>query len=147
MDAYKVLNVPQGASPSEIKKAYIKLALLYHPDKNKDAEAHRHFVRVNEAYNILSSSRFQSIMKKLDIDMHIDMHTVNEIEEILNDLMGFDSPFKDTVQYSKKDDKILVEIPFQYCTIKRNMNSHLPSSSDANTQPQSPKKYIISFTI
>lgn len=54
-DYYKILGVPKNASESEIKSAYRKLALKYHPDRNqgnKDAEAK--FKEVNGAYQVLS---------------------------------------------------------------------------------------------
>ncbi|KAF9114768.1 hypothetical protein BGX27_009889 [Mortierella sp. AM989] len=54
-DYYKVLGVSKDASDSEIKKAYRKQALLYHPDKNDgDAVAEAKFKDVGEAYSILS---------------------------------------------------------------------------------------------
>ena len=55
MDYYKILGVSRSASAEEIKKAYRKLALKYHPDQNngdKDAEAR--FKEINEAYAVLS---------------------------------------------------------------------------------------------
>ena len=56
-DYYKILGVARGASPEEIKKAYRKLALQYHPDRNKgDAQAEEHFKDLNEAYAVLSDA-------------------------------------------------------------------------------------------
>ncbi|NTU93682.1 MAG: molecular chaperone DnaJ [Chlorobiaceae bacterium] len=55
-DYYEVLGVSRSADKDEIKKAYRKLALKYHPDKNPDnAEAEEHFKEVNEAYEVLSN--------------------------------------------------------------------------------------------
>lgn len=55
-DYYKVLGVNKNASKDDIKKAYRKLALKYHPDKNKgDKEAEEKFKKINEAYAVLSS--------------------------------------------------------------------------------------------
>lgn len=54
-DYYKVLGVPRTATPEEIRKAYRKLALKYHPDKTKgDKAAEEKFKDVNEANEVLS---------------------------------------------------------------------------------------------
>jgi len=53
-DAYKVLGMGRDASADELKKAYRRLAMKYHPDRNPDdAEAEKTFKEVNEAYDIL----------------------------------------------------------------------------------------------
>lgn len=54
-DYYEVLGIKKGASESEIKSAFRKKAMQYHPDKNPgDKEAEEKFKEVNEAYSILS---------------------------------------------------------------------------------------------
>ena len=54
---YKTLEINEGASESEIKKAYRKLARQYHPDVNKDASAEDKFKEINSAYEILSDKQ------------------------------------------------------------------------------------------
>ncbi|BHH83157.1 DnaJ C-terminal domain-containing protein [Desulforhopalus sp. 52FAK] len=57
MDYYKVLGVDKSSSQTEIKKAYRKLALKYHPDKNKgDKSSEAKFKEISEAYAVLSDS-------------------------------------------------------------------------------------------
>lgn len=53
-DYYEVLGVDKKASPEEIKKAFRKLALKYHPDKGGDKESEAKFKEINEAYQVLS---------------------------------------------------------------------------------------------
>ena len=53
-DYYDVLGVAKSASPDEIKKAYRKLALEFHPDRNKSKEADAKFKEATKAYEVLS---------------------------------------------------------------------------------------------
>ncbi|NIL97249.1 MAG: DnaJ domain-containing protein, partial [Planctomycetales bacterium] len=53
-DYYEVLGVPHDADTEAIKTAYRKLALKYHPDRNKDAGATQHFKEITEAFAVLS---------------------------------------------------------------------------------------------
>ncbi|KAG0567374.1 hypothetical protein M758_7G147800 [Ceratodon purpureus] len=52
-DCYDLLGVPTSATPSDIKKAYYKLSLKYHPDKNPDPDTKLKFQKIATAYEIL----------------------------------------------------------------------------------------------
>lgn len=67
-DYYKILNISKTSSDEEIKKAYRKLALKYHPDKNKEASAEEKFKEVAEAYEILSDPKKKDIYDKYGED-------------------------------------------------------------------------------
>jgi len=57
-DYYQVLGLSKGATKEEIKKAYRKLAVKYHPDKNPDnSDAEKKFKEISEAYEVLSDEK------------------------------------------------------------------------------------------
>jgi curved DNA-binding protein len=56
-DYYEVLGLKKGATAAEIKSAYRKMALKYHPDHNKEKNAETNFKEINEAYQVLSDDK------------------------------------------------------------------------------------------
>jgi len=88
-DYYKILGVSKDASPEDIKKAFRKLAIKYHPDKNKgDKKAEEKFKDINEAYAVLSdpekkkqydtfgSSEFHKHFSQEDIFRDFDLSSI-----------------------------------------------------------------------
>ncbi|QJR44021.1 molecular chaperone DnaJ [Mycoplasma miroungirhinis] len=55
-DYYEILGISKNATEKDIKSAYRKLAMKYHPDRNKEADAEEKFKEVSEAYEVLSSA-------------------------------------------------------------------------------------------
>ena len=61
-DYYEVLGLSKGALEKDIKKAYRRLAMKYHPDRNPgDAEAEEQFKEAKEAYEVLSDGQKRSL--------------------------------------------------------------------------------------
>src|SRR5437763_16702193 len=60
-DYYEILGVTRSASDDDIKKAYRKLALQFHPDRNKAPEATERFKEATEAYQVLSDTEKRSM--------------------------------------------------------------------------------------
>ena len=64
-DYYSILGIPPSASETEIKRAFRRLAVIYHPDKNSAAEAKPIFQEINEAYDVLGDRE-----KRASYDAH-----------------------------------------------------------------------------
>ncbi|CAG07846.1 unnamed protein product [Tetraodon nigroviridis] len=64
-DYYKTLGIPKGANEEEVKKAYRRMALRFHPDKNKDADAEEKFKEIAEAYEVLSDPKKRAVYDQL----------------------------------------------------------------------------------
>jgi molecular chaperone DnaJ len=90
-DYYEVLGVRRDASKDEIKDAYRKLALQYHPDRNKSPEAEEKFKEISEAYAVLSDDE-----KRQQYDMlgHAGFDQRYTSEDIFRGT-DFDSIFRD----------------------------------------------------
>ena len=54
---YKTLGLPPGADQAAIRKAFRRLAMRYHPDKNPSASAKAKFIMITEAYEILTGKK------------------------------------------------------------------------------------------
>ena len=61
-DYYEVLGVDRKASDDDIKRAFKRLAIKYHPDRNKDPDAGEKFQEINEAYQVLSDPAKRHMM-------------------------------------------------------------------------------------
>jgi DnaJ-class molecular chaperone len=90
-DFYSILGVQENANTEEIKKAYRKLSLIYHPDRNQgDVEKTKMFQKINEAYETLSDSEKKNVydMRNTNPFMRMNSMNGNSEEMDINDLFA-----------------------------------------------------------
>jgi molecular chaperone DnaJ len=88
-DFYKILGINKNASQDEIKKSYKKLALKYHPDRNKEEDAELRFKEITEAYETLSDktkrAHYDAFGSKAQHNSDIFSHFHNNFGDIFGD--------------------------------------------------------------
>lgn len=113
-DYYQILGVDRNATPKQIKESYRKLALQFHPDRNRDASAAIRMKEINEAYAVLSDSgkrgeydtlrrnfgssahsQFRRNYTEQDIFRHSDIRQVYEEIGRMFGVRGFDEIFRE----------------------------------------------------
>jgi len=95
-DYYEVLGVSKTFSPNEIKSQYRKLALKFHPDRNKTTEAAEHFKEISEAYAVLSDPEKRKLYDQYGHSGVDGKYSTEDIfrgasssfDDILSDLFG-----------------------------------------------------------
>jgi molecular chaperone DnaJ len=107
LDYYEILGIPREASTDQIKSAYRKLALKYHPDRNPENkhEAEERFRQATEAYSVLSDAQKRQIYDRFG---HAGLNNrgfeptdfnasiFEDFRDIFGDLFGFDEVFGGT---------------------------------------------------
>jgi len=94
-DYYRILGVPRDASDDDIRKAYRKLAMEYHPDRNSGKEdwANEKFKEINEAYGVLGNPEKRSQYDRFgtvgDVsDIFSNQATQSTFEDLMRDFGG-----------------------------------------------------------
>lgn len=94
-DLYSVLGVSRTSSNAEIKKAYKKLAMQWHPDKTDSSDASDRFIKINQAYEVLSDpekkqryDRFGTVddIREQSYQHHAHAHFDDFVNFIMNNL-------------------------------------------------------------
>jgi len=89
-DYYNILGVSREATNKEIKKAFRKLALEFHPDINNNDNAHEVFIEINEAYLLLSDKVAREKYNKEYDKYRINLETVSENQDNKSDSSIFE---------------------------------------------------------
>lgn len=93
-DYYEILGISKDASKGSVKKAYRKLAMKYHPDRNKAPDAEEKFKEISESYGVLSDEEKKQQYDKFGHDGIDGMYTREDLFRNINfdDIFGDQGP-------------------------------------------------------
>ena len=116
---YEILQVSKEATKTEIKKAYRKLAMKYHPDRNPDdKEAEEMFKKINEAYEVLSNDEKRAIYDrygKAGLDGNMGSSGgFSGFEDIFEEFFGFGGRSKKPQRQTPYNLDILYELEIDF---------------------------------
>lgn len=116
-DYYKILGLERNANDMEVKKAYKKLAMKYHPDRNPgDKKAEENFKQVSEAYEVLSDQNKRQIYDQYghsgfnntsNTYSNSTSHFTDIFGDIFSDLFGESNNSSKNKSYSQRGDDLL----------------------------------------
>ncbi|KAJ0980607.1 hypothetical protein J5N97_008862 [Dioscorea zingiberensis] len=115
---YDVLQVSKSASEEQIKRAYRKLALKYHPDKNPgNEEANKRFAEINNAYEVLTDREKRNIYDRYG-EEGLKQHAASgggrgggmNIQDIFNNFFGGGGGMEEEEEKIPKGDDVIVEL-------------------------------------
>jgi curved DNA-binding protein CbpA len=101
MDLYSILEIKPTASEIEIKKAYFRLAKIYHPDKNKSPDACEKFQKIQSAYEILSNDKTRHEYQQMNSEEK--MGFVEILEKIIGEKINLDEIKRFGISLDKSD--------------------------------------------
>lgn len=121
---YEILGVNLNSSEQEIKNSFRKLAKQYHPDINKEKNAHAKFILINEAHLILSDSEAR---RKYDetFKLQTSNHKEPEIDDSINDFIFEDEELEQWHKNAKKQSEEIAKLKY---------DAFLKLISDVNTE-------------
>jgi len=130
MDYYKTLNISRNATIEDIKKAYRKLALKYHPDRNKDKDAEEQFKKVSEAYSVLSDpqkkqqyDRFGTVSSSVGQSYSSNFGGFGDFDDLFNSFFGH-SHKKQVKKGTDIQQSVEITLEESYFGTKKTINYH-----------------------
>lgn len=131
-DYYKVLGIPQHANDEEIKEAYKKLALRFHPDRNTSHDAEDKFKEIGEAYRVLSDKKKRELF-----DRTVGPQTYHHARQ------GQSYQYKPVHHVNKANPVNINHIQFVYRTMNSNKErQHFPHFDDHEYADSSYNRYL-----
>jgi len=134
-DYYSILEINKDASSKNIRDAYRKLALIYHPDRNPGSDASAKMSEINEAYAVLSDpekraafdeihhkfgsnarEKFRSSYSEQDIYKNSDIDKIFEELSKMFGLRNYEEVFRELLKHGKKKDRVF---PFKWNWLKK----------------------------
>ena len=142
-DYYEILQLNKKCNQDDIKKSYRKLALQYHPDRNKEPGSEEKFKKISEAYEILSDPQkkhqydnktnmirtninphdlFNSFFKHQSPNININVSNVNSVFHVRS---SANSIQKSTIIQNGQIIETIIEIKNGVKTIRKSINGQL----------------------
>lgn len=110
-EACSILGIEEGSSKDEVKKAFKKKAIEYHPDKNKAADAEQKFKDINNAYQLLD--KHGTIPISTNVNSEFYDHSADFAEELRRRMDFMNFGFGRPIQFHSNPIIIPLDIPFE----------------------------------